>query len=73
MKTPNDQSPEPLARQIVNDLASNGPEILQRDFFNSLCAAFTPEEVQLQLLHSGLEMLVVEDVSKRHLFVTGKL
>ncbi|MEI6078300.1 MAG: class I SAM-dependent methyltransferase [Verrucomicrobiota bacterium] len=61
------------ARQIVSDLAGNEPEVLQRDFFNSLCAAFTPEEVRRQLWHAGLEKLVVEAVSNRHLLVTGKL
>ena len=64
---------EAEARQVVNELAGNEPEILQRDFFNSLCAAFTPEEVHLQLMHSGLEKLVVESVSNRHLLVTGIL
>ena len=64
---------EAEARQVVTDLASNEPEVLQRDFFNSLCAAFTPEEVRRQLWHADLEKLVVEAVSNRHVLVSGKL
>ena len=58
------------ARQIVQDVAGNEPEILQTDFYNSLLAAFTPEEVQQQLNAAGLdlEVTVSED---RHMLIHG--
>lgn len=54
---------------MVNEYASNEPEVLQRDFYNSLKAAFTPDEIQQQLLQAGLEDFNVSIVSDRHLTV----
>jgi len=61
------------AAQLVQQYAASEPEILQRDFYNSLHAAFTPDEVQGQLQEAGLEQLTVEVVSDRHLIVFGRL
>ena len=47
------------ARKIVNESANNEPEVLQEDFYNSLLAAFTPEEVENQLISAGLNKLSV--------------
>jgi len=47
------------ARQTVNESAKNEPEVLQEDFYNSLLAAFTPEEVENQLIKAGLNTLSV--------------
>ena len=44
-------------------------EILQRDFRNSLKAAFTPEEVILQLENAKLDSLKVSIVSDRHIVI----
>ncbi len=61
------------AAQALVDLYSPGePDVLRRDFYNSLCAAFTPDEVRVQLAAAGLDALVVEAVSDRHLTVTGR-
>jgi ubiquinone/menaquinone biosynthesis C-methylase UbiE len=63
-------SPE-QARALVQTYAADEPEILQRDFYNSLCAAFTKAEVEAQLTQVGLFGLTVEEVSDRHLTVRG--
>lgn len=59
------------ARWIVDHYSGEEPEILKRDFFNSLLAAFTPEEVKLQLAASGLSGLMITTISDRHLMVYG--
>lgn len=61
------------ARGIVEQYAAGEPEILQQDFFASLCAAFEPDEIRAQLRAHGLEALSVRTVSDRHLLVTGRL
>jgi ubiquinone/menaquinone biosynthesis C-methylase UbiE len=61
------------AAALVKQYAGEEPEILQRDFFNSLLAAFDPSEVRLQLAQAGLDALQVAIVSDRHLAVTGFL
>jgi predicted nucleotidyltransferase len=55
----------------VHEYAGNEPEILQKDFKNSLKAAFTPEEVVLQLQDIGLDGLKVTVVSDRHIVVSN--
>lgn len=59
------------ARRLVREYAADEPEILQRDFYNSLLAAFTPAEVEAQLAAAGLAGLRVEVISDRHLLVHG--
>jgi ubiquinone/menaquinone biosynthesis C-methylase UbiE len=49
------------------------PLVLKHDFFNSLLAAFTPEEIESQLAEAGLARLQVRKISDRHLVVAGKL
>jgi ubiquinone/menaquinone biosynthesis C-methylase UbiE len=61
------------AAALVEQYAGREPEILQRDFFNSLLAAFEPAEVRLQLAQAGLDALQVAVVSDRHLTITGFL
>jgi len=51
----------------------DAPDLLRRDFRNSLYAAFSVEEVEIQLLEAGLEKLEVEVVSDRHFTVAGDL
>lgn len=50
--------------------AAGEPEVLQRDFENSLKAAFTVDEVEQQLATAGLSGCTVRAVSDRHLIVT---
>ena len=54
---------------MVQEYASGEPEILQRDFRNSLFAAFTPKEVGRQLAQAGLTHLSVDVVSDRHIVI----
>jgi len=59
------------AWKIVETYSGDDPEILKRDFYNSLCAGFRVEEVTGQLLAVGLEYRLVKEVSDRHLAVMG--
>ena len=58
---------------IVERYSGGEPEVLKRDFFYSLCAAFEPDEVRAQLAACGLAGLAVRTVSDRHLIVSGRL
>ncbi len=58
------------AQKMVQDYAANEPEILQRDFYHSLLAAFSIEEISAQLAQAGLD-LHIEQISDRHVFITG--
>lgn len=60
------------ARRMVEETGANDPPVLKRDFYNSLCAAFTVEEVEGQLREAGLDLHVAR-VSERHLLVKGRL
>lgn len=59
------------ARALTGKYSGSEPEVLRRDFFNSLLAAFTPTEVRRQLRQAGLNGLTVEIISDRHLLVFG--
>jgi ubiquinone/menaquinone biosynthesis C-methylase UbiE len=61
------------ANAIVAQYAGTGPEILRRDFFNSLLAAFRPEEITEQLAPAGPAPFRVEAVGDRHVIVHGKM
>jgi SAM-dependent methyltransferase len=61
------------ARALVARYAAGEPEVLRRDFFHSLCAAYRPEEAAAQLGAAGLERLACEVVSDRHFVVWGSL
>jgi trans-aconitate methyltransferase len=60
------------ARALVRRYSGAEPELLQRDFFNSLCAAYLPEEIQEQLGRAGLAGLSVRRVSDRHWVAAGR-
>jgi hypothetical protein len=61
------------ASYLVKKYSSNEPEILQRDFFNSLLAAYTIAEVEAQLQTTGLYYLEIHEVSDRHWVAVGRL
>ena len=63
---------EAAAQALVEQYAANEPEVLRRDFYNSLLAAFEPDEVRQQLALAGLGRLEVMAVSDRHLLVRGR-
>ncbi len=56
---------------LVHKYAREEPKILQRDFRNSLKAAFTPKEIISQLRYAGLKSLKVSTVSDRHFVITN--
>lgn len=60
------------AQAMVDEYAAGEPEVLQHDFFHSLLAAYTPQEVQQQLSVLALP-LSVKVVSDRHLVVSGRM
>lgn len=60
------------AEAMRRQYAANEPPVLQQDFYNSLLAAYTPEEVEGQLREAGLGHLKVEAVSDRHLLISGR-
>ena len=60
------------AMQIVNKYAAKEPEIMKKDFNNSLLAAFEPDDIQQQLTSACLSELSVKVVSDRHVIVYGE-
>lgn len=62
-----------IANELVKQYAGNEPEILRRDFYNSLLAAFTLHEVHDQLRAANLHGLYVEQISDRHMLIHGYL
>ena len=62
---------ESAARDLMEEYAGSEPEILKRDFYNSLLAAYTVSEVEEQLEREVLLEFSVKPVSDRHLIVTG--
>ncbi len=61
------------ARSLVEKYASSEPEILKRDFYHSLLAAYTPPEVRDQLEKTGLFHFEIRVISDRHWIVFGRL
>ena len=60
------------ARAIVERVSGGEDPILKEDFYNSLCAAFTADEIRAQLAIAGLA-LPVSQLTERHLCVRGRL
>ena len=58
------------AQRMMNTYAANEPEILQRDFYHSLLAAFSMKEIVAQLVQADLN-LHIEQISDRHVFISG--
>lgn len=58
---------------LVETYTLDEPDVLRRDFRNSLFAAYTLEEVAKQLDDAGLDSLQLAAVSDRHLAVTGTM
>jgi cyclopropane fatty-acyl-phospholipid synthase-like methyltransferase len=63
-------SPE-SAQAIVDQYAANEPDILRRDFYNSLLAAFTEDEIGSQLARMNLTRLLIDVPDDRHWVVGG--
>lgn len=63
-------SPE-AAQAIVDQYAAGGPAVLRRDFYNSLLAAFTEDEIVAQLAQMNLTRLLIDVPDDRHWVVGG--
>ena len=62
-------SPE-SAQKIVQAVAANEADVLKIDFYNSLLAAFTPEEIREQLKAAALNLDVTMS-GDRHMLIQG--
>ena len=61
------------AREMVECYTANEHPVLKEDFYNSLLAAFTLDEVKAQLIKANLPNLNAEIISDRHWLVSGIL
>lgn len=61
------------ARKLVDEHAGGEPDVLRMDFYNSLLAAYRPDEVRSQLLGAGLGNIALEVVSDRHWIAWGRV
>ncbi len=59
------------AFEIKEKHLTNSPEILKKDFFASLKASFTVNEVTQQLVHAGLSQLEVFQIDELYFEVIG--
>jgi ubiquinone/menaquinone biosynthesis C-methylase UbiE len=63
---------EDTARAMVQEGAGSEHPILQHDFYQSLLAAFTMDEVRAQVAAAGLD-LTVSPIGVRHMLIKGTL
>jgi len=61
------------ARRLCDTYAGNEPPQLQRDYYNSLLAAFDPGEIAEQLAAANLNQLVVHAIGDRHVTISGRM
>ena len=59
------------ARSIVDQHAADAPPVLREDFYNSLLAAWTTEEVRRQFEAAGLGELQLSRPTERHWMASG--
>ncbi len=69
LRRPEDKN---AAKQLVESYAANEPEVLRKDFYNSLLAAFTVDEISTQLQAHQLPYLTLKRVSDRHVTISGR-
>ncbi len=59
------------AQALVDRYAAGAPAVLRRDFYNSLLAAFTEDEIGAQLAQMNLTRLLIDVPDDRHWVVGG--
>ncbi len=59
------------AAMMVDKYAEGEPDILRDDFFNSLLAAYTADEIEGQIKRSGIDYLSIKVVTDRHVVISG--
>jgi ubiquinone/menaquinone biosynthesis C-methylase UbiE len=64
---------EVQAKEFTETYVASEPEILKRDFYHSLKAAYRADEVRTQLDEAGLNRFTVEMISDRHMIVWGNV
>ena len=62
-----------VAHALVEQYAGNAPSILKRDFYNSLLASYTEDEVAAQLAEMNLSRLLINVPDDRHWVVGGTI
>jgi hypothetical protein len=65
------ESPEE-AEKIVEQHAEGAPDLLKKDFYNSLLASYNIDEIKQQIHQAGLNFLSVDIVSDRHIAIWGQ-
>lgn len=60
-----------VAEQLVAEYSGDEPEILRRDFYNSLLAAFRVDEVEAQLAEASIDWLQLRQITDRHFLAWG--
>lgn len=61
------------ARDLVAQHAADASSVLKEDFYNSLLAAYTPEEVRAQLQQAGIKQYQLATPTDRHWIIWGRL
>ena len=61
------------AQALVDQYASDEPVQLQKDFYNSLLAAFTEDDVAAHLAELNLSRLLIDVPDDRHWIVEGRV
>ncbi|WP_447969702.1 class I SAM-dependent methyltransferase [Nitrospira sp. M1] len=61
------------AQALVDQYAANEPEKLRQDFYNSLLAAFTEDDVAAHLAELNLSRLLLDVPDDRHWIVEGRV
>ncbi len=61
------------AQALVDQYATNEPEQLRQDFYNSLLAAFTEDEVAACLAEMNHSRMLIDVPDDRHWIVTGRV
>jgi len=59
------------ATGLLQRYAAEASPLLQKDFFNSLLAAYSVEEIRQQLEAVNLDYLHIDIVSDRHVLIWG--
>ena len=60
------------AKGLLQRYAVDTSPVLQKDFFNSLLAAYSVEEIRQQIQKTDFHYLDIEIVSDRHVLIWGK-
>ena len=64
---------EKSAKDFMLKYAADESPLLQKDFYNSLIAAYNVREIGHQLRSMHLDFLNIEIVSDRHILVWGRM